>query len=56
MIEHLEEIRDELNLNIEKLRERVNTGDIEFKVTEIPAQTIYKGPSTHQPSTFARSI
>lgn len=42
MIEHLEEIRDELNLNIEKLRERVNTGDIEFKVTEIPAQTIYK--------------
>lgn len=42
MIEHLEKIRDELNLNIEKLKERVNTGDVEFKVMEIPAQTVYR--------------
>ena len=43
MIERLEKLRDELNLNIEKLKERVKKeNDYEIKAVTIPAQTIYR--------------
>ena len=43
MIERLEKLRDELNLNIEKLKERVKKeNDYEIKTVMIPAQTIYR--------------
>lgn len=42
MIARLEKIRDELNLNIEKLKERVREdGDFEIRITTIPAQTVF---------------
>lgn len=42
MIERLEKLRDEINLNIEKLKERVkNENDYEIQIITIPAQTIY---------------
>ena len=42
MIERLEKLRDEINLNIEKLKERVKTeNDYEIQIITIPAQTIY---------------
>lgn len=42
MIERLEKLRDEINLNIEKLKERVKTdNDFEIKTVTIPAQTVY---------------
>lgn len=43
MIERLEKLRDELNLNIEKLKERVKSkNDYEIKTVTIPAQTVYR--------------
>ena len=43
MIKRLEKIRDELNLNIEKLKERVKSKNgFEINIIELPAQTIYK--------------
>lgn len=42
MIERLEKLRDEINLNIEKLRERVKSdNDFEIRKVTIPAQTVY---------------
>lgn len=42
MIERLEKLRDELNMNIEKLRERVKCdNDFEIRKVIIPAQTVY---------------
>ena len=42
MIERLEKLRDEINLNIEKLKERVkNENDYEIQTVAIPAQTVY---------------
>lgn len=42
-LKRLEILRDELNLNIEKLRERINTNSSvpSLKITELPPQTIY---------------
>lgn len=42
MISRLETMRDELNLTIEKLKERVHNEDDEVKVITIEPQTIYK--------------
>jgi len=43
LIARLELLRDELNLNIEKLKERVNSADnYTIQTTTIPAQTIYR--------------
>lgn len=39
-IERLKKIRDELNLNIEKLEERVKRGD-EFRLMTVPEQTVF---------------
>lgn len=42
LIARLETLRDELNLNIEKLKERIKTeNDFEIRIMQIPAQTIY---------------
>lgn len=42
MIERLEKLRDEINLNIEKLKEHVkNENDYEIQTFTIPAQTVY---------------
>lgn len=42
LITHLEQLRDEINLNIEKLKERVKSkNDFEIQTVTIPAQTIY---------------
>lgn len=42
MIARLEKIRDELNLNIEKLKERVKSdNDFEFRIMTVPAQTVF---------------
>lgn len=42
LITRLEILRDEINLNIEKLKERAKTQpDFEIKLVTIPAQTIY---------------
>lgn len=42
MIERLEKLRDEINLNIDKLKERVkNKNDYEIQTITIPAQTVY---------------
>ena len=43
MIERLEKLRDELNLNIEKLKQRVKSdNDFELHTVTIPEQTIYR--------------
>lgn len=43
MIERLEKLRDELNLNIEKLKQRVKSdNDFELHTVMIPEQTIYR--------------
>lgn len=43
LITRLEKLRDELSLNIEKLKERAkNTTDFEIRTVTIPAQTIYR--------------
>ena len=43
LIERLEKLRDELSLNIEKLKERVKTeNDLTVHFIKIPAQTIYR--------------
>jgi len=42
LIKQLEKLRDEINLNIEKLKERAkNKNDFEIQTLTIPAQTIY---------------
>ena len=42
LISHLEKLRDELNLNIEKLKERVKAeNDFEIQIINVPAQTVY---------------
>lgn len=42
MIERLEKLRDEINLNIEKLKERVKSdNDFEIRTVTIPAQIVY---------------
>jgi len=42
LITRLEQLRDEINLNIEKLKERVKSeNDFEIQTVTIPAQTIY---------------
>lgn len=42
LIERLETLRDEINLNIEKLKERVkNETDFEIRTVTLPAQTVY---------------
>lgn len=42
LIHRLETLRDELNFNIEKLKERVKTGnDFKIQTITIPAQTVY---------------
>lgn len=42
LISRLEKLRDEISLNIEKLKERVKReNDFEIKTTIIPAQTVY---------------
>lgn len=42
MIARLEKIRDELNLNIEKLKERVKSdNDFEFRIMTVPVQTVF---------------
>ena len=43
LIERLETLRDEINLNIEKLKERIrNKSNFEIKSVTIPAQTVYR--------------
>lgn len=43
LIERLEKLRDEINLNIEKLKERVKIGNsLEIRMVDIPAQTVYR--------------
>ena len=61
MIDRLEKIRDELNLNIEKLKERVRgQTDFELKIMDIPAQTVYRktlnAPTVEIRKTHLRTI
>lgn len=43
LITRLETLRNELNLNIEKLKERIKTeNDFDIRLVTIPAQTIYR--------------
>lgn len=42
VIAHLEKLRDELNLNIERLKERINTeNNLAVQTFRLPAQTVY---------------
>lgn len=42
LIKRLETLRDEINLNIEKLYERTSTNKNEIKIIKIEAQTVYR--------------
>ena len=61
MIARLEKIRDELNLNIEKLKERVKSdNDFEFRIMTVPAQTVFsqtfRAPTVEERKVHLRKV
>lgn len=55
LIRRLEKLRDELNLNIEKLYERVQTGEAQIKTIRLERQRIYRR-SYHSETIAERTV